>query len=230
MHIKRLSVPHSWPTARKGTTYLTKPLPGQHSLGRCLPVAVIFRELLQCTQTKRETRRVLAEGVVLVDKKPVKDHRYGIGLLDRFEITKTGENYTMLLNENGRLCLRKVAKADMSTKPCKIIGKKILKGKKVQLNLYDGKNILVDKDTYRVGDSIVVSLPDLGIKKHLPLQKGAIIFITAGKHIGKTATVTELKEFKNFEEDRLLATSTTGEPVETLKKYAFVVEKDMNHE
>jgi len=43
-------------------------------------------------------------------------------------------------------------KSDAEWKLCRIQNKTIVKGKKVQLNLHDGKNKLVEKDEYKTGD------------------------------------------------------------------------------
>ena len=98
-------------------------------------------------------------------------------------------------------------------------GPLLVKGK-VQLNFYDGKNKLAEKNDYKVGDSILLSLPDQKISKHLKLQKKATIFLTSGKHVGETGKIEDIAENKIIYKDH------NGELVETLKEYAFVIGED----
>jgi len=55
------------------------------------------------------------------------------------------------LNKNKKLQLLKIEPEESNKKICKVIGKKVLKNKKVQLNLFDGRNILVKEDKFSVG-------------------------------------------------------------------------------
>ena len=90
-------------------------------------------------------------------------------------------------------------------------------GKKVQLNLSDGRNILVDKDGYRTGDTLLIGLPSQDIRKHLRLDKKAAIFLTGGKHLGHIGTV------EGISGDRLMYRTEDGAIQETKREYAFVI-------
>ena len=78
---------------------------------------------------------------------------------------------------------------EASCKICKIIGKKILRGGKVQINLHDGKNFLYGEG--KVNDSVLVDLKKNKITKILPLKKGAFVFVISGKHTGEKGKVIE---------------------------------------
>jgi ribosomal protein S4E len=95
------------------------------------------------------------------------------------------------------------------------MGKTVLKGGKVQYHLYDGKNV-IGNISAKVGDSVVVELPTLKIKKVLPLKEGVSIFLLKGKHGGDTGVLKQLKGTQ--------AVYTKGaEQIETAKEYVFVV-------
>ena len=81
--------------------------------------------------------------------------------------------------------------------------------------MYDGKNIIVDKEVYKVGDTIIIA--DGKIKRHARLEKGALIYLIGGKHIGEVGHVEDIIQNKIIYKDE------KGDLVETLKKYAFVV-------
>ena len=122
----------------------------------------------------------------------------------------------MVLNRKGYLSLVKISKEESFLKPSKIIGKTMVSGK-LQLNLYDGKNLLVDKGEYNTGDTLMISLPDQKIKSHLKLDKKSTIFLIGGKHIGEVGKVEDIIENKIIYQDN------AGNLVETLKAYAFVI-------
>jgi len=229
MHLKRLNAPDSWPIKKKGITFITRQSPGAHKMRESMPMVLVLREMLDYAKTTREAKMVLHGKNVLVDKKVVTKHDVPVGLMDRIEITKTGEHFTLLYNEKGKFHLKKTSKEEANTKICKIIGKKMLRGKKLQLNLYDGKNIVLAKNEYAVGDSVVISLPDLKIKKHLKCDKGAKVYITSGKHVGKVGEIKEIHQGKDFENDRIVFKSKK-DTCETLKSYAFVIEKEFGNE
>ncbi|MEK6839814.1 MAG: 30S ribosomal protein S4e, partial [Nanoarchaeota archaeon] len=111
---------------------------------------------------------------------------------------------------------------DPKEKSCKIIGKHTLRKKKIQINLYDGKNIVVDKDSYKVGDTVIVA--EGKIKRHIKLEKGSLIYLTGGKHIGKVGKLIDITKFKGMENDRIIMETKEGK-IETLKDYVFVIEK-----
>ena len=94
-----------------------------------------------------------------------------------------------------------------------------MKGK-VQLNLNDGKNIVTDDPKYKVGDSVVLALNGKAkIKEQISLDRGTMIYLTDGKHIGETGKVEDIIG------NRILY-KTNEAVVETLKEAAFPVGKD----
>jgi len=217
MHkLKRIAAPKSWPIDRKGLTFITKPKPGPHPLEFSLPLIVIIKDLMKYAHNKKEVRNILFNKNILIDGVRRKDHRLPVGLFDVIDIADKKEQFRVIINKKGKISYYPISKTDASIKPCKIIGKTKIKGK-TQINLFDGKNILVDKDDYKPGDSLLLSLPKKDIKKHLKLEKGATIYLVGGKHIGTTGTVESISSKK------ILYKETSGNSFETLKKYAFVV-------
>ena len=89
--------------------------------------------------------------------------------------------------------------------------------KNIQLNLHDGKNILVDNNFKgKVGDTVLINLPDLKIKETLELKKDAFVYIARGKRSGDSGVLQEIKENQaTYQKDK--------QTIETLKKYLFVL-------
>ncbi|MBI2106906.1 30S ribosomal protein S4e [Candidatus Woesearchaeota archaeon] len=222
-HLSRSRAPKNWPIKRKETKWTTRSKPGAHSLDRCITFSLVIKEMLNYASTTREVRYILNNKSVIVNKKPVVDSHLGVGFMDTIEIPDTKEAYRMILNQEGKFELIALKKELENLKPYKVIGKKILKGKRLQLNLIDGKNILADKDVYKTGDTVVIDLSNNSIQTHLKLEKGSEVFLLGGKHRGVSGKVTEIIKEKNLNEDRVLI-KTKDSQFETLKKYVFVIE------
>lgn len=218
-HIKRLAAPKTWQVNRKGIKFITKPIPGPHSLKNGIALGTLLKEILSFANTTREIKKLLHLNEVKVDGKPIKDFRFPVGLFDTIEFVNTNEYFRIILNKNGKIGLVRISKEEALLKPCKIIGKSLVKGK-LQLNLYDGKNILVDKDGYKVGDTIILSLPGQKISKLLNLDKNSIIFLAGGKHIGEVGNVEDIVE------NKIIYKNQKNDLIETSKKYAFVIGDD----
>ena len=215
-HIKRLAAPKTWNINRKGSTFIAKPAPGPHNLETGIPWGVLLKEILYYSNTTREAKRILNTNEVKIDSKSRKDLRFPVGIFDTVEFSSINEHFRVILNKKGKIELIKIKKEEALLKPCKIIGKTIVKGK-VQLNLYDGKNIIVDNGDYKVGDTVLLLLPGQKINKHLKLDKHSTIVLTGGKHIGEMGNVEDVVG------DKIIYKDHNGDLVETSKKYAFVV-------
>ena len=109
------------------------------------------------------------------------------------DVVTLGENnFRCIIDRKGRLRYRPISKKEAQTKVCRINGKTTVKGGKTQLNLHDGRNILVDDATeYNTGDSLVLSLPSQDIKKHIRFSEGIKCYLTGGAHVGEFAEVTD---------------------------------------
>lgn len=215
-HLKRLAAPKTWNVKRKGLKFITKPVPGPHSLESGMPLNVLLKEVLGYANTTMEAKKILRANEIKIDGKSRKDFRFPIGIFDTLEITSTGESFRIILNKKGKIGLIKIKKDEAGLKPCKIIGKTMVRGK-LQLNLFDSKNILADSNSYKVGDTVLVSLPELKIVKHLKLDKKSAIFLTGGKHIGEMGVIEDIIKKKITYKDN------KGDLIETSKEYAFVV-------
>ena len=70
--------------------------------------------------------------------------------------------------------------------------KTTIKGGRTQLNLHDGRNIIVDDPSeYNTGDSLKLNLPDQAIIEHIRFGEGTRCYLIGGAHAGSTASVKE---------------------------------------
>ena len=226
MHLKRLNMPRTWQVERKTIKFITRPCPGPHKLNNCITLDFMLKEFLKYAKIRKEVKHVLNNGKILVDKRQIKDYKFPIGLMDVIDVVELNEHYRILLDENGKFVMAKISKDNSGMKFCKIIGKTVLKKNKVQLNFVDGRNIIVDKDGYKVGDTAIIDLNTGKIKKHLKLEQGASVMLTAGKHIGKVGVVEKLNQYDGMRESTIIFKDAEGS-VETLKEYCYVIDKDL---
>jgi len=190
-HLKRLAIPKSWDIRKKKNKFTTRPMPGAHSFELGIPLNLVIRDLLKYAKNNHEVKKILNNKEILVDGKIRKDYRFITGFMDSISIPKLKKNYRVILNKKGKLFLLATTEQEAKIKICKIIGKKLVKGK-TQLNLFDSRNVLVEKDNNKVGDSVVIELPTQKIKEHLKLEKGASIFVMGGKKIGTLCLVEDI--------------------------------------
>lgn len=216
-HLKRLASPKSWPIKRKISKWITRPNPG-YKLERCMALNTILKEILSYVNTTRECKKILNEGKVVVNKKIRKDHKFSVGFMDVLEFPLIDEYYRVLLSNKGKIVLKKINKKESNFKLSKVIGKKILKKGKIQINLEDGRNFIIEKNGYKVNDSVLINLSDGKIKEHLKFEKGNLVLIIGGKHIGDICILEKI------EKDKVIV-KKNDKKFETLKDYAFVVGK-----
>jgi small subunit ribosomal protein S4e len=153
---------------------------------------------------------------VLVDGKRTKEPATGLGFMDTLTLKSTGDSYRVTIDTKGRLQLNRIDKPD-NTKTCRIEGKSVLKKGKIQLNLSGSRNMIVEKESYSVGDSIVISIPAQKIVKHLKLDKGAKIFLVSGAHKGTEGVIDEIAAGKVIYHD------SQGNKIDTPKNAVFVI-------
>lgn len=92
------------------------------------------------------------------------------------------------------------------------------------MNLHDGKNLLVGKDVYKTGDSLLLKMPEQKILEHIKMEKGSIGLITHGKNSGKLVKIKEVIVTRSREPNKVIC-ELDNEEIEVIKEYVFVVGK-----
>jgi small subunit ribosomal protein S4e len=111
--------------------------------------------------------------------------------MDVVSIPRTNKNYRMLLTDKGKLTLIEISEAEAKWKLCKLQNKTTVRNGRIQLNLHDGRNIVLDKNEYKTGDVLKVDLEARKISASYPLAPGSLAMIFEGPHAGKTAVISE---------------------------------------
>ena len=219
-HLKRTTVSRSWRILKKENKFIVRPMPGAHGFSLGIPIGIVLRDMLKLANTMREVKYLLNNQKILVDNIRRKEPHFIIGFMDTLLMPLTKKSFRMLINKKGELCLKPIQESEAGIKPCRIIGKTMLKNKKVQINLGDSRNIIVDKAEYKTGDSLIIELPSQKVKEHIKLDKGCVIFLTGGKHVGETGKVVDVKE------NKVVYKLKSDEQYESFKHYVFAIGKD----
>lgn len=202
-HLKRLSAPRFWNLAKKKGKWVVTPRLGPHTKQFSIPLSIVLTSILKIAETTAEAKKIIRKGEIFVDGKRRKDYAYPVGLFDVVSIPKLNKNYRVIPTSHG-LELIEIKKEEAKLKIFKIQNKTILKNGKLQLNLHDGKNILVENDSYKTGDSLLVELPTLKIIEYLPLQTGNIGIVSKGSAAGKIVKIKNILKGSAREKPRLV--------------------------
>ena len=190
MHLKRKIAPKNWPIHKKGTKYVVRP---SSSLGSGVPLLIILRDILKVAQTRKEVKKIIHVKQVLLNNRPVVDEKINVALFDTLTIIPSKKYYVLSLSNSGKFETKEISEKDTNHKIAKIMDKKILKGKKVQLNLSDGRNFISDVKC-NVNDSVLINLKGKKIEKCVPLKEKSKVFVFAGKHAGKEGLIKSIDE------------------------------------
>ncbi len=189
-YLKRNKVPKFWAVPRKGTKYVAT---ASHNKKDSIPLLIVVRDIFKIVRNKKELKKVLNEKQIAINNKEVRETNYPICLFDVVTLIGVGKSYRANLSKQKKIVFDEVSGKYAETKVFKVIGKKILKGKKMQLNLMDGKNILA-KEKVESGDSVVLNLKDNKIERVIPMKKGEQVFVIRGRHGGWKGKIDEVME------------------------------------
>ncbi len=221
-HLKRLAAPRSWVIARKTNVYTTKPAPGPHPIDRAMPLGTVLRDHLDIARTAREAKRAIGSGDILVDGRAVKDAKFPVGFMDAISIPKLKQAWRCVIDDKARLRFVPVGEKDASTKLVRIDNKTTIRGGKTQLNLHDGRNLLVKKDDYKTGDVLNLEVPAQKIVGHFRFKEGETVLVTGGRHAGEIAPIATIETTRSHKAN-LVHLSSGDSSFTTIKTYAFPV-------
>jgi len=209
-------------------------MPGPHPKNACLPLAIVLRDILKVVNSKRELKYILNNQEVKVDGRTRKELNFPVGLMDVIEIPKIDKFYRIIPFEKKGLLPLEIESSEKDFKLCKIINKTMLKGKVLQLNLHDGRNILINQsdseegeevlnpNDFKTKDTLKISIPDQTILDHYKFEENKIGLVVKGRFIGKLGKISEI--FVRFGPNASIVTlEELGEPFQTLLDYVFVI-------
>lgn len=208
-HLKREAVPKNWPIERKGTAFVVRSMLGS---SESLPLLIILRNLLKVAENRKEVKKMIHLKSILLNGRQVRDEKQGVMLFDVITLIPSNKNYRLTILKNGKYDVQEIKESEGQTKISKVIDKKMLKGKKVQINLSDGKNF-ISNIKCAVNDSLLISIKNKKIEKCIPLEENAEVMVFAGKHSGEKGKIEKIDK-----EKRIVEINTGKEKINVLIK------------
>jgi len=231
-HLKRKPAPTFWPIHRKEAVWTVKPNAGPHPIAQSIPLTLVLRDILGLAKTRGEVKTIVSRGKVMVDGKVQREELFPTGLMDVISISDIEKWYRVFPSEKG-LTLHPINKDEAGFKLCRVENKTVLNGGNVQVNLHDGRNMLIkvkdsnkpEEDVFKTLDTVKISLPNQEVQGHLKLTEGVQALIVGGKNIGRHGKIVAVEHREGRKRKNALVTieDLRGNRFQTTIEYVFVV-------
>jgi len=223
-HQKRLSVPDSWPVARKERTFTVKADAGPHGEAG-VPLVILLRDVLGYVDSTKEARYALEQGSVLVNGDPIGDEERPIGMFDILAFAEREEYYRVFPDEGGRLALSPIDADSAGSKLGKVVAKTQVPGGDVQLTLHDGATLVTDR-TIAPNDSVVVSNDDGEIVAHFEYEESALVTAVQGQHAGEVGRIGTIGVTPGSAPNNVIVERSEDDAFETIEEYVVVIDEN----
>lgn len=223
-HLKRLAVPRRWPLARKTHHWAPKGH-GPHALEGSVPLVVALRDLLGVCDTATEAKRILGDRHVRVDGVVETDEKRGVGLMDVLTLVPEDRHFRVLQDRRGILRLVEIDADRAAWKLCRIEDRRTVGKGRIQLNLHDGRNLVVKETDHGPGDVLRLGLPDQEVKGAFEFAEGHVALVMGGTHAGEVATIKEVRVVASSQPNVVVLDAGDSE-IMTIEDYVFTVGRD----
>ncbi|MCL4388991.1 S4 domain-containing protein [Candidatus Marsarchaeota archaeon] len=219
-HIKSLASPKYMAVHKKEHVYVAKPLPGRHSLERCMPLSLAVKKI-GIAKTGMEIRKMIKMKGVFVNGIARSSTAYPVGLGDMVSIPKSGETYSIGINERGQATIEKMEKS-VNERIGKIVQKYKAPGNEIMIRLHDG-TIAKSDNGVSVNDSIVLDGANK-VKRVLKLGEGSRCLVIDGVHSGRFGIVKKVIQGNEVSKASVVVEGSDGAAFDTLLLNIMVVE------
>ncbi|WP_434731827.1 30S ribosomal protein S4e [Thermogladius sp. KZ2Tp1] len=233
-HLKALAAPYYWSILRKEHKWTVKPSPGPHPIEYSLPLLIVVRNVLGYAETAREARRLISEGHFEIDGRVVRDYKFPVGFMDVLRIKTTDEYYRVVPVPTKVIGFVKIPKEEATFKLCRIRNKTTVKGGHIQLNLHDGRNVLIRvndprnpvEDVYETLGTVQLSLADNKIVDYIPLAENNLVIISGGRNVGRVGLLKKVHRGMGVKRSVAVIEDRIGNLFQTSLNYVFVIGRD----
>lgn len=238
-HLKRKPAPKFWPIHRKEAVFTVKPKPGPHPISKNVPLILIIRNILELAKTRREAKKIVSQGKIMVDGKVQKEDLFSTGLMDVIKIPDMDKAYRILPSQKGLNPYPIAKKEEAEFKLCRIENKTTVNGGHIQLNLHDGRNLLIrvkdagkpEEDVFETLDTLKINLSDQEITGHFKFTEGAPAMIIDGKNMGRFGKIAAIEKRPQQKRRDTLVTieDSDGNRFQTTMDYIFIIGDKQPH-
>jgi small subunit ribosomal protein S4e len=194
--MKRVAAPKQWYLGKLKGIYGTRPSPGPHKLRECIPLNVLLQQRLKYALSRDEARKIVKdkEGLIKVDGKIRRDHRFPLGQMDVVTIEKTNEHFRILYDIKGRFQPHRIDAKEAGFKLCKVTQKVIGKSKVPHIVTHDGRTMRFPHPDIQINDSVKFDFATKSISGVIKFQPGATVMLTGGNNIGRIGNLQSLEK------------------------------------
>jgi len=221
-HLKRLPAPRALTIQRKVAYWATKPSPGAHPGDRAIPLLSLVRDFLKLADNAREAVAILHAGAVLVDGRIVREGKFPVGLMDVVSLPSRKEHYRIGLDVRGKLTPVSIEASEAGWKLCRVEDKTTIRGGKTQVNLHDGRNLVLAKGGPTTGTTLKIQVPKQKVVGEFPRDKGAVALLIGGQHVGEVGHLETIQESRNPRAN----VARFQEGFDTVVDYVFMIGKE----
>jgi len=159
-------------------------------------MTVLLRQRLKYALTNQECLKICKqkEGVIKVDGKIRRDHRFPLGHMDVVTIEKTNEFFRILIDTKGRFNPHKIDAKEASFKLCKVVKKYIGKNKIPFVVTHDGRSFRFPHPDISKMDSLKVNLATGEISSVIKFVNGVTVYLTGGNNIGRIGVLQSVEK------------------------------------
>jgi small subunit ribosomal protein S4e len=198
VHLTRFEAPFFLPISKKAYKWTIHPSPGPYKKDESIPLAILVRDYLKLAVNLREARRIISERKIFVDGRVRTDYKFPVGMMAVVAIPSIDFYYRIMPDNIKYLLPKQISKEDSKYKYIRIINKTILKGNIIQLNLEDGRNIIISKEKIKEFNlptltTLKIEIPSQTIITYFPLKEGNYALIIGGRNIGGHGIIKTIK-------------------------------------
>lgn len=159
-------------------------------------MTVLLRQRLKYALTNQECMKICKqkEGVIKVDNKVRRDHRFPLGHMDVVTIEKTNEFFRILIDTKGRFNPHKIDAKEASFKLCKVDKKYIGKYKIPYITTHDGRTFRFPHPDISKMDTLKVNLATGEISSVIKFVNGVTVYLTGGNNIGRIGVLQSVEK------------------------------------
>jgi len=134
------------------------------------------------------------EGLIKVDGRVRRDHRFPLGNMDVVSIEKTNEFFRILLDVKGRFNPHRIDAKEAGFKLCKVVKKYIGKQKIPYVTTHDGRTFRFPHPDISLQDTLKVNLANGEISSVIKFQNNATVYLTGGNNIGRIGVLQSVEK------------------------------------
>lgn len=189
--MKRVATPKTWYLGKLKGVYATRPSAGPHKLRECIPLSVLLQLRLKYALNRKESQKICKDrqGLIKIDGKIRRDHRFPLGMMDVVSIEKTNEHFRILHDVKGRFQPHRIDAKEASFKLCKVTSKCIGTAKVPHITTHDGRTLRFPHPDIEINDCIKFNINTKEIDGVIKFVNGAYVIITGGNNIGRIGTL-----------------------------------------